>query len=76
MVSNEQFVRVFMEAHVNRRGSRWIANKTHSSPKGISDKASRLRKLGVRLPYLSPPRPQDHVNPEALNKIIERYPHG
>lgn len=69
MVSNEKFVKEFMQAYREGKSSAELSRKLGQSKNYVTMKAAYLRNKGVRLPKLAYSYPK--FDAEALNRLIE-----
>lgn len=72
-VSNEEFVKEWIYAFRQTTGLRALADKLGMDYPSVSNRATQLRKAGVRLPTMPKKNQKSNVlviNPEPLNKIL------
>lgn len=77
-VSNEDFVRVWLEAIELGEGTYWMSKQLNLATASIRHRADNLRKNGVKLPkmLLKPKTSKYKVNSGELNKIIKEKLNG
>jgi hypothetical protein len=68
--SPEAFVRAYMEAWQQGQSVHDLAKLFDITPKSVSSKAGKFRRMGVKLPNL---RPRVNINVKALNAIVSQY---
>lgn len=72
VVSNEEFVRVNVEASLNHHGTAWIADKLNVSESTVSARRTKLKSEGVVLPDLDRGRVAQAVDADSLNSLIQQ----
>ena len=67
----EKLVKVWMQAHKERRTAGWVADELKTSRQNLYNKLARLRMDGVDLPALQNRRNQPLYDVKKINKILK-----
>lgn len=71
-IDDESFVATWMRVHKNGGNQGDVARELNCTPGGVSTKAKKLIKRGVKLPKLSG-RHSVSTNVEGLNELISTF---